>query len=168
MARVYKVHHYTDVIAAKAYLLSGFKKGRFRDNAINAACDEDYISLRAECDEVDSGLETESRREDAVAMVAMREGIDRVMTYANANTVVYHENGWSFQDILCGANAVSYMYEGFLSGRYGVTQVASLGWRDFASVAKSVFVAGCIVRYGGYNECLALDVTRWVELHRKF
>ena len=97
MARVYKVHHYTDVIAAKAYLLSGFKKGRFRDNAINAACDEDYTSLRAECDELDFGSETESCHEDAVAMVAMREGIDRVMTYANANTVVYHENGWSFQ-----------------------------------------------------------------------
>ena len=112
MARVYKVPHYTDVIAAKACLLSGFKKGRLLDNAIYAACDEDYASLRAECDELDPGSKTESSREDAVAMVAMREGIDRVMSYANANTDVYHENGWSFQDILCVSNAVSYMYEG--------------------------------------------------------
>ena len=100
MARVYRVPHYMDVIAAKAYLLSGFKKGRFLNSAIEAACDHEYESLRAECNDIDEDV---TRRDDAVVMVAMGEGMDRVITYANANASVFHSNNWEFKDILCGA-----------------------------------------------------------------
>ena len=84
----------------------------------------------------------EARRNNAVAMVALREGMDRVIAYANANASVFHSNNWEFKDILHGADAVSYLFEGFLIGRYSIDQVASQSWRDTASVVQSIFVSG--------------------------
>ena len=160
--------HYMDVIAAKAYLLSGFKKGKFLNSAIAAACDDEYESLRVECDDLDEDVTKEARRNNAVAMVAMREGMDRVIAYANANASVSHSSNWEFKDILCGTYAVSYLFEGFLTGRYSIDQVASQSWRDTASVVQSIFVSGCIASYGGYNACLVLEIPGWIELSRRF
>ena len=97
-----------------------------------------------------------------------RCGMDRVIAYVNANASVSHSSNWEFKDILCGTYAVSYLFEGFLIGRYSIDQVASQSWRDTASVVQSIFVSGCIASYGGYNACLALEITGWIELSRWF
>ena len=101
-------------------------------------------------------------------MVAMRESIDRVLLYANANAYVYHENKWTFKDLSCSSAAVTYLFEGFLSGRFSVEPIASPSWRYIEPVTRSVFTAGCIASYGRYNDCLSLDVPGSVKLNKKF
>ena len=133
MARAFKVPHYSEIVAAKAYQLSGFKKSKFLDIAVAAACDDDYVSLRAECDELDD----KSRDEKMPSQWWRCVSIDRVLSYANDNAYVYHENKWTFKYILCrAAAAVTYLFEGFFCGRFSVEQIASPSWRDIEHVTR--------------------------------